>query len=105
MKRFGAFILALGLILTLFAACGTAEEQASPTAAQTQASAATESVGTEAPEAAESAAPEAETLYGSFDWETPVSLPLTEETVTLSYWFFTQPFMGSLEVDYDRKLQ
>ncbi len=31
--------------------------------------------------------------YGMYDFETPPELPLTEEDVTLSYWFMMQPFM------------
>lgn len=123
MKRIVALILALVMVLGLMAGCGSNQATSAPAeetaSAVSEEAAAPEAAPETEPEAApeteeasvvEEAVPEftgavidAETCqangydveHGMYDWETYVELPLTEEPVTMSYWFMIQPFMLS----------
>ena len=100
-----ALVLALLMITALFAGCGSESGKSSAPAQESKSSA---SASAPAPDASGTSSDnepepteEPETLYGMFDNETYVPLPLCEEGVTLSYFMPTQPFMASFDADYN----
>lgn len=120
MKKQLSWLLTAALLLGALAGCGSNPSSSAPpeiqeSSAEVQTAAPEAQPAPEANAAPESAVSSAEpeepeytgsvlsaeacqamgydVRYGMYDFETYVQLPLTEEDVTLSYWFMMQPFM------------
>lgn len=114
-------LLSLTLILELLAGCGSqpsepdvddpavpTEDSQSVEPSQEEPSQTEPEVGSDEPSAPaagevlskeEASARGYDVLYGMYDYETPLSLPLTDSGESLSYWTYAQPYMAVYNVN------
>ena len=99
-KRIGCLLVALGLLASVFSACGTAEAPSAaptePSAAET-AAAAPETAAPAPAEPAEQEEPEGSTVEETVEEPAipepePFELPIVDEPETLTLWTRTEPF-------------
>ena len=105
-KNLLALLLALAMMMTLFAGCGGTAESAAPAASASETETAAEENEAPADAPAQDAAPAEETSVEEVpeavdDGREPIEYPLVDEVETLTYWQAWPPFLSAISEPQD----